>query len=197
MEEQWRDIVGYEGLYQVSDRGRVRSLDRSIMTKTGKKKYKGRVLQGGRDTWNYHQVTLCAPGRKNRVVKTHKLVAEAFIGPCPDGAEVRHGLNGIDDNSVDNLSYGTHKQNMCNYKMSEACNWFSAVIRSDGVKFPSMQIAAKSSGADVSSISKICRGKGRTSGGYGWQYANPNKLKHSGRKKTAGSFGWRFAEGAV
>lgn len=95
--ERWKDVPGYEGAYRVSDLGRIYS-ERS-----------GRVLRASRG--RYHYVTLSREGRAKKHY-VHTLVAEAFLGPRPDGAEVRHVLDDKDDNRAISLVYGTHSENM-------------------------------------------------------------------------------------
>lgn len=111
MQELWLPVVGWEGLYEVSDLGRVKSLDRTVTQRNGVVvRVRERILKPGTDTHGYLMVCI----RKNGAQKTrlvHILVAEAFIGPRPDGLEVRHGESGKSDNSLANLCYGTPKQN--------------------------------------------------------------------------------------
>lgn len=117
---EWRPVIGYEGLYEVSSTGLVRSLDRKIVVVNSLcgefiRIHKGKVLSpglagSGAIGKRYPQVQLCRDGNvKQKAV--HAIVAEAFIGPCPDGEEVRH----LDGNSLNpeanNLAYGTKKQN--------------------------------------------------------------------------------------
>lgn len=110
--ERWVPVDGYEGYYEVSDQGRVRSLDRVVPhSYRGQMRVRGRVLKANPDSWGHLQVLLCMGGVcRHRPV--HKLVAEHFIGPCPDGLMVLHGAAGQRDNRVSNLSYGTAKQNI-------------------------------------------------------------------------------------
>jgi hypothetical protein len=110
--ERWRPVVGYEGLYEVSDLGRVRSLDRvSLLQGKYKRFAKGRVLKPIPNSKGYHLVTLSKDGIQ-KTPSVHQLVLQAFVGPCPEGQLVRHGPGGKDDNRLSNLSYGTPKQNM-------------------------------------------------------------------------------------
>ena len=105
MVERWKPVSGYEDLYQVSDRGRVRRIA------GGKGTYPGRILRIGDDGYGYALVTLYRYGLRRRR-KVHILVTEAFLGPCPDGLEVNH-KNGIKhDNKVSNLEYVTHSENL-------------------------------------------------------------------------------------
>lgn len=107
MEEQWKDIAGYEGLYQVSNLGRVRSLDRED---SGGRKRKGRVLRAG-NVCGYPFVNLSKNGQQH-VVRVHRLVAEAFLGPCPEGLSVNHKDCDKANNRADNLEYITHSENI-------------------------------------------------------------------------------------
>lgn len=101
--ELWRAVVGYEGFYEVSDQGRVRSVPR--------RKTRGRILKQILSTTGYPQVTLSKESVA-RPKKVHLLVMAAFVGPRPEGLEIRH-LSGIKtDNRVINLQYGTHSENM-------------------------------------------------------------------------------------
>ena len=103
--ERWLPIRGYEGFYEVSDLGRVRS----VLHQTAKGPRGGRVLRP-LDCHGYAQVSLSRYGvvRKRQV---HKLVAEAFLGPCPIGQEVCHGPAGKGDNRATELRYDTHVEN--------------------------------------------------------------------------------------
>lgn len=99
---EWRSVADYEGLYEVSDIGQVRSLPRKYCT--------GRILKPYLLPRGYLKVFLSKNGEEtSRYV--HHLVAEAFIGQRPAGMEVCHGPNGLSDNSVNNLYYGTHVSN--------------------------------------------------------------------------------------
>lgn len=97
--EQWRPVVGYEGLYEVSDQGRMRSLRL------------GRTLTVPPNLSGYRQTTIRdADGRRDNA-KLHILVATAFHGPRPDGHQCRH-LNGDKlDNRAINLAWGTAAEN--------------------------------------------------------------------------------------
>jgi len=113
--EEWRPVPEFEGLYEVSDLGRIRSCDRISPTKNrwGQilRRFPGRTLSCKPNSGGYPQVTLC-DGDGGRVQKLlHWLVAAAFLGPRPDGLAVLH-RDGIKKNcAISNLSYGTGKQN--------------------------------------------------------------------------------------
>jgi hypothetical protein len=106
--EEWRSVVGWEGLYEVSSMGRVRSLDRVIAGGLRGHDYvkQGRVLIPYRQPKSGYLVVSLSNGTKH-VVRVHTLVLEAFVGPRPDGLEACHGPNGADDNSRGNLRWDT------------------------------------------------------------------------------------------
>lgn len=110
-DECWLPIEGYEDLYEVSDWARVRSLDRVLPhTRLGTYRRRGRLLVQFVDQQGYLRVRLDRD-RYRWSRQVHKLVAPAFLGPCPEGLIVRHGPNGQQDNRPSNLSYGTHSEN--------------------------------------------------------------------------------------
>ena len=106
--ETWRPVVDFEEYYEVSDRGRVRSLDRTL--RDGRVKI-GRVLKPNRLKDGYEQVSLCVDGRVN-FMKVHRLVAMAFIQNEENKTDVNH-RNGIKhDNRLENLEWVTKSENM-------------------------------------------------------------------------------------
>ena len=109
MTEVWKAIPGFEGLYEASTLGNIRSLDREITYPNGRTyKYRGKVLKAHSVNKYGHQILKLGSQHRKLV---HVLVAETFIGPRPDGMEVRH-LNGDPtDNRADNLRYGTRSEN--------------------------------------------------------------------------------------
>lgn len=114
MEEIWKDAVGWEGYYQISNMGRVRSIDRIIkITGHGYRKIKGRILITRHDKDGYLVVNLrCAARNMDKMCKCHRLVAEAFI-PKIEGKDSIDHINSIrDDNRVENLRWCTNKENI-------------------------------------------------------------------------------------
>lgn len=112
MQEIWKPIPGFEGLYEVSNMGQVRSLDRIIPDKThGTRKLVGKTLKQKQDELGRKHVVL-SKHSKTLTKRVHVLVAEAFIGPRPKGMEICHDDGNNTNNCVTNLRYDTHKANM-------------------------------------------------------------------------------------
>lgn len=101
--ETWKPVVGYEGLYEVSDQGRVRSLRRSGTT--------GRVLTQWQNRGRVYLLVRLSRNNQRKIKTVHSLVLAAFVGPRPARMEIRH-LNGdATDNRLANLAYGTSLEN--------------------------------------------------------------------------------------
>lgn len=110
MSETWRQIPGFEGRYEVSDLGRVRSVDREVETSNGQvRRYSGVVLSPGRQN-DFGHVTVML-GREGGSRCVHELVLLAFVGPAPEGHECRHLDGNGSNNKLSNLSWGTKSQN--------------------------------------------------------------------------------------
>ncbi len=112
--ERWRAIVGYEGHYEVSDLGRVRSVDRIVRdgrTPNGTRRRRGQPMSLGRHPFGYPQVKLSRDSKAETIL-VHTAVLTAFAGPCPAGKEACHGGNGHADSSLANLRWDTRAENM-------------------------------------------------------------------------------------
>ena len=105
--EEWRQIPGYEGAYEVSNRGRVRSLDR--ITDRGRK-WRGRILTPAIMPSGYLIVTLWRNGKQKSAL-VHRLVLLGFKGLPPEGTEALHADGVRANNTPENLSWGTHSDN--------------------------------------------------------------------------------------
>lgn len=110
--EAWRSVPGYEGAYEVSDKGRVRSLDRTAVDRRGgKRTFRGRMLTLGYDGLGYPSISVCRSGTSRKRL-VHKLVTEAFLGPCPKGKEVCHNDGDHSNSRLNNLRYDTKRSNV-------------------------------------------------------------------------------------
>ena len=111
MVEQWKAIKDYEGLYEVSDLGRVRSLDRKVIHSNGREHFcTGTIIKGRLDKNGRYLVDLHKNG-KSKTTRRYVLVAEAFIGPRPEGYDVCHIDGDLSNNKLSNLKYDTRTQN--------------------------------------------------------------------------------------
>ena len=112
LEEVWKDVVGYEGLYEVSNKGQVRSKDRIVTSVIGVKRFvKSRMMSMMPDN-SGHLVVGLNRNNKQQLLLVHRLVLEAFVGPCPPGMEGRHyPKRDPTNNRIDNLSWSTREQN--------------------------------------------------------------------------------------
>lgn len=104
---EWRDIPSRPG-YQASSDGRIRSVDRVKRTSNGQtRRYRGKMLApASSNQLGHKKVRVC--GRTEYV---HRLVAEAFFGPCPEGMQVAHNDGNVENNHARNLRYATPKEN--------------------------------------------------------------------------------------
>lgn len=183
--EIWKDIEGYENLYQVSNYGRVRSVDRYVnYLRGGKRLMKGKIIKQTSTTLGYKQVKLCKDGKsKNNLI--HRLVAESFIPNQYNLPEVNHIDENKSNNRVDNLEWVTHRYNV-NYgtaqqrrvekqkgKQLNRKDQSKPVLQYtfDGefvAEYPSIHEAKRQTG--ITNISFCCSCKRKSAGGYIWKY---------------------------
>jgi len=107
--EEWRTVPGAEGLYSVSNLGRIRSEP----IRTGRVgKQRGRILSCYRDSKGYLQFGISLLDGRCKRMKVHRAVALAFLGPRPAGCQINHKSGDKRDNSVGNLEYVTCRENI-------------------------------------------------------------------------------------
>ena len=179
MEEVWADIQGFEGYYQVSNLGRVRSLPRTVKMHRAGKTYdmhhNGRILRQSVRKDGYLLVQIFKDSKYFTCV-VHRLVAKAFLDNPLNLPEVNHIDGDKKNNKVSNLEWCTRSRNIKHAfehglidKRNMKCNRKS-VRRSDGVMFKSLTEAAAASDAYVSNISKCCHGELEHTAGYGFEF---------------------------
>lgn len=171
--EIWKDIPGYEGHYQASNLGRIRSLKRNKL----------RILKQGRTRKGYYIVLLCLNSvKKNSLI--HRLVWESFNGPIPEGMQINH-LNEIkSDNRLENLSLCTAKENInygtCIARIAKKLS--KSVIQFDKngnfiKEWQSSYEIQRQLGYAASIIRKCCRNERHSAYGFIWkQKENPEIL---------------------
>lgn len=194
--EIWKDIPGYEGLYQVSNLGRVKSLDRTIKQKDAHGghclfHYKERLLKIAIATDGYGRVSLANDGRSHSV---HRLVAQTFI-PNPENKPMVNHINGNRaDNNVSNLEWCTNQENQIHaVKVLKRCQGAhqNKPIKciETGKIFDNSQRAAEAFGKGRQVANRIrlvankCYGR-RTCMGFHWEYLNGSDITKTGKKHS-------------
>jgi hypothetical protein len=110
--EEWRPVVGWEGSYEVSNYGRVRSIDRVVTRRDGgEARFKGQMLTLYRSPGHYFRVALPRSGGGQQWACVHKLVLDAFVGPRPVGLVACHNDGDHCNNHVSNLRWDTYSSN--------------------------------------------------------------------------------------
>ncbi len=167
--ETWKDIPDYKDIYQASDWGRIRSLDR--LDSIGRKR-KGKILIPTKGPAGYIQLHLC--NGKRKLHKVHKLVLESFIGPVPDEMNACHNNNKRDDNRLENLRWDTKSNNELDKKKHgtdpSTTHNKSVLCVETGRIFNSIREATRQTGIPEGNISRVCRGKRKSAGGFHWEY---------------------------
>lgn len=175
MKEIWKDIEGFEGLYQISNMGRVKSLN---YRRTGKEK----ILEGYDNGKGYLRVNLRKEGNRKQYL-VHQLVSQAFI-PNPYNLPCINHKNEIkSDNCVQNLEWCDYSyNNSYNDKAKKAGKKISKPViginKVSGliVEFPSVREASRQIGINQGSITKCCQGKEKSAGGFYWHYADSEEV---------------------
>ena len=174
MEEIWKDIKGYEGLYQASSLGRIRSLDRIVPYKNGKRFYMGKILSPHDNTKGYLYLNLSKNNSVQRFY-VHKLVAETFLNNHLGLTEVNHKDECKYNNAIENLEFCTHKYN-CQYgnrniRTKEICSIPILQYDLNGnflKEYSSGAEAERITGILNTSINQCLQGKQYHAGGFYW-----------------------------
>lgn len=171
--EIWRDVAGYEGLYKVSNLGNVMSLKQKTPL----------LMKPRKNCGGYLYVLLSNNNKYRKENAVHRLVAQAFL-PNPNNLpQVNHKDEIKTNNRVENLEwctqqynnqYGTHIERLSKAQINRKdCSKTVLQYDKNGIfinEYPSTKEAERTTGISCSSISKVCKGKGKSAGGFLWRY---------------------------
>lgn len=183
IDREWKPIEGYEGLYEVSNLGEVKSLN---YNRTGREK----LLSLGKNRYGYLYVQLSKNGFV-KVFRINRLVYSTFVGEIPEDMQVNHIDEDKENNRVDNLNLMTPKENIRwgtgiarradvrrgkpNPKVaaakSKAVQALDKVTGNVVYEFPSTMEAQRQGYGDHRNISACCNGKRKSHGGFIWRYS--------------------------
>ena len=178
MIEKWKDIKEFEGLYQISDKGNVKSLERYIVMKNGKSRfYPEKILKHGKNNRGYHKVELYTLDSKKTTHLIARLVAEAFIENPNNLPEVNHKDENKKNNFINNLewcteiynsNYGTKGQRISD---KNSLTTYQYSLNGELITiYKSTLEAQRITGFDRVSIQQCCTNSLKTSNGFVWSY---------------------------
>ncbi len=171
--EIWKDVIGYEEFYQISNRGNIRSKDREFerpyQETTRIYRRKGKLLKPYPSPRGYLLIDL-----RSKTTQVHRLVAEHFISNPNDKSQVNHKDNVKTNNHVDNLEWVTHQENVAHAQQFRSYDYLKKPIAQidiqsgDTVKIWDSTADAKRAG--YGSTDRVANGHLKTCGGYYWKY---------------------------
>lgn len=181
--EIWRPVKGYEGFYEISNLGRIRSCDRIIKYKNQESFRKGRILVQNTAGSNYNHIKISKDGIIKRKY-IHRLVCEAFIPNPENKPEVNHINENKRDNRVENLEWVTKKENMNKNDIGKRVYLKAELYKYRGLnkriigQYKDGKLIKKYSpiasvvnyGFELSCVYDCLRGEGKHHRGFTWKY---------------------------
>lgn len=165
MREEWRSVIGYEGLYEVSNLGRIRRV---------------KIMEPSKKKHGYMQISLVDRNGVRKSLRLHRIVAEAFIPNPENKPQVNHKDENPINNRAKNLEWATAEENTNygsrNARASAKNGSKTPVLKIDPKtmkilsEYPGQSSAARDTGICVSCINACLRGKQKCAGGYLWEY---------------------------
>lgn len=170
MSETWKPVRDYEDFYEVSDKGRVRSLPRMIRRSMGGvQNHSGRIMRPYRGQF-YFSVGLSRYGQR-RTWFVYRLVAEAFLLRLPSGEAVNHKDHNSFNDYLENLEWCTTQRNLDHaYEDGNHSKAMPVICINTGKIYRSMCQAAKAVGSHMSQVEKVCRGKMQQTHGFSFKF---------------------------
>ena len=181
--EIWKDITGYEGIYKVSNLGRVKSLERKVCNSRGYYTIKEKILKPGKDKDGYLRIYLYKDGI-DKNMKIHRLVAQAFV---KNNSLFNNEINHIDENKENNCAtnlewcdrkynnnFGTHIQRVAKAKTGVYNTKKSKPVKciETGKVYPSIMEVQRQLGFKQQHICSCCKGRIKTAYKFHWKYVD-------------------------
>lgn len=186
IEQEWRPVVGYEGLYGVSNYGEVRKTD-------------GTPMKGNINSYGYRVVGLTKNGRR-KDKKVHQLVALAFLPTIPGKDYVNHKDGDKLNNFVDNLEWVTkgensrHAATILGISTSPRPVWQLSLDDEPQVLYLNTTLAENAVNGNHMMIAACCKGTAQTAYGHKWEYADGEMVRQIARERTTEAVMARIAK---
>lgn len=175
-EEIWKPVVGYEGCYEISSFGRLRTVAHVVECSDGRRRHiiGGKIISYGSPKSNGYFMKCLQKNGDKKYVTIHRLVATAFI-PNPERLEQINHKNGIKtDNRAENLEWVSRRENAIHssYVLGNEGGWKKSrvICVEDGKEYDSVSSAAREYGVNVNNFPHVCGRKNRTIAGKHWKY---------------------------
>ena len=188
IEEIWKDIPGFEGFYEASNKGSIRSVSRIVRSGRGHRINPSVVLKPSIGQWGYEQVSLRENGKKYNK-RVNRLIAETFIPNPNNYPQVNHIDGNKTNNCVSNLEWCNSSQNMKHCFDNGLSRWKTKIrIVETGIVYDSISECARSIGGYISLIQKCLNGKRKTHKGYHFEIVGDRASDKFKGRRSDGRF---------